>query len=700
MQATYRCAALLTLTIMASAAFPGWAQSRENALHVMPMPRSVRQSEGKFRLSQDFRASFPGYHNTRLQHAAARMLQRMREKTGLPLAAIPLAGAEGRAAALQMDCRGAGESIPSMRMDEAYTLEVTSESMHLSAATPTGIMRGMETFLQLIDLDDQSFFIPSLTIADQPRFCWRGLHIDVARHWMPLDVIRRNLDAMAAMKLNVLHWHLSDDQGFRVESRVHPRLHAIGSEGNYYTQSQIREIVDYARDRGIRIVPEFDMPGHTTAWLAAYPELASAPGPFPIEKGWGVFDPCMDPTRETLYAFLDAFFGEMTQLFPDEYFHIGGDEVNGKQWNANARIQAFKKRRQLKSNRDLQAYFNQRLQKMLRKYGKKVIGWDEIVHADLPQTVTVQSWRSKPSLAEVVNQGYRGILSHGYYLDQMQPAAVHYENDPEGRDPGKLTAEARSRILGGEACMWAEMVNADNIDSRIWPRAAAIAERFWSPAEVRDVPDMYRRLEYASLELERLGLNHRSHYPRMLQSIAGSASTVPLKTLADLLQPVKLGVRVNTRKYYSHSPLNRLADIVPPESAPAREFGILVDQALADPAPPADTLNAMREWLLRWQQHARLADPLMEQSFILKEVLPASAAIAGISALGLQALHYMETGENPPADWESQATMLLEQSAKPQAEMLIAVVPHIRKLVAAAVGRPASLSLRLPDAGR
>jgi len=244
--------------------------------------------------------------------------------------------------------------------------------------------------------------------------------------------------------------------------------------------------VAYARDRGIRVVPEFDIPGHTTSWLVGYPELASAPGPYSIGRTWGVFDGAMDPTREETYDFLDAFLAEMTQLFPDPYFHIGGDEVNGKQWSQSSSIQAFAKKHNLDGTRGLQVYFNQRIQKLLQKYGKIMVGWDEVLHPDLPADTVVQSWRGQASLAEAASRGYRGILSAGYYLDHLRPASYHYGIDPLADAAQKIAPEEASRILGGEACMWAEYANAETVDSRIWPRAAAIAERLWSPKDAAD----------------------------------------------------------------------------------------------------------------------------------------------------------------------------------------------------------------------
>ena len=286
---------------------------------------------------------------------------------------------------------------------------------------------------------------------------------------------------MAAVKLNVLHLHLSDDEGFRVESKRFPKLHEMGSDGLYYTQADIRTLVDYARDRGIRVVPEFDMPAHSRSWFVGYPELASTPGTYKIEPG-GVYT-VIDPTQDRTYKFLDKFIAEMAKLFPDAYFHIGGDEVNGKPWDNNPKIQAFMHSHGMKNNQDLQAYFNQRLQKILSKHHKIMVGWDEILRPDLPKNIVVQSWRGQESLATAAQQGYSGLLSFGYYLDLMWPASRHYAVDPMSGAASSLTPEQKNRILGGEACMWGEWISPENVDSRIWPRTAAIAERLWSPQD-------------------------------------------------------------------------------------------------------------------------------------------------------------------------------------------------------------------------
>src|SRR6266851_8039978 len=359
---------------------------------------------------------------------------------------------------------------------------------------------------------------------------------------------------MAAVKLNVLHWHLSDNQGFRVESKRFPKLHGMGSDGLFYTQDQVRGITAYARDRGIRVVPEFDMPGHSTAWFVGYPDLASAPGPYSVQRKWGVFDPAMDPTRESTYKFLDEFIGEMSGLFPDQFFHIGGDEVNGKQWDANPRIQRFIRVHELKDNAGLQAYFNARVQKLVAKNGKTMEGWDEILRPDLPKSIVIQSWRGQKSLADAAQLGYRGLLSYGYYIDLMNSAGSHYLVDPLADAAANLSSADTQKILGGEACMWAEYVSAENVDSRIWPRTAAIAERLWSPQNVRDTASMYRRLEAVSRNLDHVGLTHHSSYHTMLERLSGGEPLEPLKILADVLYPANLGQRTRTHKYTQQTP--------------------------------------------------------------------------------------------------------------------------------------------------
>ncbi len=674
------CLGLISIILAGSLEAPSARQVSSQHLRLLPVPAQITAGEGRLVINQGFRVALQGYQDTLIKRAVGRFIVRLRRQTGFELTQEILSKTES--AALTISCGAAGEAVQSIKADESYRLDVSREKALLSAASPAGVLRGLETFLQLVDINGELFGVPAVTINDRPRFAWRGLLIDVGRHWHPVEVIKRNLDAMAAVKLNVLHWHLSEDQGFRVESRVHPKLHEMGSDGNYYTQEQVREIVAYARDRGIRVVPEFDMPGHTTAWFVGYPSLAAAPGPYQIQRRWGVFEPTMDPTKEELYKFIDSFIGEMSRLFPDEYFHIGGDEVEGKQWTASPRIQAFKKKNKLPDNHALQAYFNRRLLSILARHGKKMVGWDEILHPDLPANVVIQSWRGQKSLAEAAHRGFKGILSSGYYLDHVLPAAFHYQVDPLDKEAAGLSPQEKANVLGGEACMWSEYVTQETIDSRIWPRCAAVAERLWSPADVRDVPDMYRRLSYLSRDLDALGVTHLSGRAHMLQRLAGNNPVEPVRTLSDILEPIKYLRRGSAQHYTSQTPMNRMVDATPPESDVARQFGLEVEQALANRS--GNNFRTLREQLTRWRDNDGKLKPIIEDSFLLKEIAPLSETLRDLATAGLQALDSLESGKAPAENWQKERAAIVERAKKPQAELLIMIVPAIQKLVEAA----------------
>jgi len=540
--------------------------------------------DGSLLIDTAFSVTVAGHSDALIRQAVERFVDRLRQHTGMPPLDMRVAKVPPATLEIHITGKTAAEvtNVPKIE-DESYTLEISSTKATIEAPTALGAMHGLQTFLQLVENTPAGFAVPAVSIQDQPRFAWRGLMIDSGRHFIPLDVIKRNLDAMEAVKLNIFHWHLSDDQGFRAESKRYPKLTGMGSDGLFYTQQEMREIVRYARDRGIRVVPEFDVPGHATSWFAGYPYLASAPGPYHVERDWGVFNPAMDPTKASTYKFLDIFIGEMAHIFPDRYFHIGGDEVNGKQWSASPRIRAFMSAHHFETNDELQAYFNRRLQKIVQRHGKIMMGWDEILQPDLPKSIVIQSWRGQKSLAQAAQQGYRGILSSGYYLDLIWPASRHYAVDPITDATANLTPEQQKLILGGEACMWSEYASPENIDSRIWPRMAAIAERLWSPQSVQDVNSMYVRMAVLSKELDELGLAQESSYPAMLRRIAGTDDISALRILADVVEPTKDYTRYRSSpvKPTSLVPLNRLIDAARPESITARHFGQLVDAYLA-----------------------------------------------------------------------------------------------------------------------
>ena len=676
----------LGILVLCSLLHPAMTTAQQPALNLMPLPANVQSGAGSLRVDSTFSVAFTGYAEPRLERAGERFLRQLARQTGLPLALKPSKTAN---ATLVIQTDHASKEIQEVGEDESYILDVSTASGRLRATTPLGTMHGLQAFLQLVDVSPDGFAAPVVTIQDKPRFPWRGLMIDSARHFIPLDVIRRNLDGMEAVKMNVFHWHLSENQGFRVESRKFPKLQELGSDALYYTQEEIRDLIAYARDRGIRVVPEFDMPGHSTAWFVGHPELASGKGPYEIERRWGVFDPAMDPTSERVYKFLDEFIGEMGKIFPDHYFHIGGDEVNGKEWDANPKIQAFMKSQGIKNNQELQAYFSGRVQKLVVKHGKVVIGWDEVLVPGVPKDIVIQSWRGQASLAQAAKQGYRGILSNGYYLDLGWSAARHYAVDPMSGDAANLSAEEQQRILGGESCMWAEYVNPENVDSRIWPRNAAIAERLWSPQEVRDPASMYARLDFVSTRLEWLGLTHRTVSRHMLQRLAGSASSAEfaaLRTLTDVVEPVKDYTRERTApaEPTSATPMNRVVDAVPLESDAGRRFGELVDQFVASSCHDAAAEARLRAQLTVWRDNGAILQPLAQRSFLVKEVAANSQDLSAVGAAGLAALDAIAKGQPAPEAWKAQQLALLEQVKKPKAQLLMIPAPAVQKLIEAA----------------
>ena len=644
----------------------------------MPMPVKMTPASGRMLIDNGFQIVVKEASDARLDAAAARATARLSRQTG-----ISFIGPKG-SAALRVECGASGNAYPTLGEDESYTLDVTAEGAVVKAPLVAGAMHGIETFLQLVGPGPGGFQAAAVHIEDRPRFAWRGLMLDSGRHWMPVAVVKRNLDAMAAVKLNVFHWHLSEDQGFRVESKRYPKLHQAGSDGLYYTQAEVREIVAYARDRGIRVVPEFDIPGHTQSWLAAYPELATNAGTYQVGRTWGVYEPVMDPSKEWTYEFLDGFFAEMTPLFPDPYWHIGGDEVKDTQWKASGHVQAWAKEHNLKDAHAIQAYFNQRVQKLLQKYNKILIGWDEVLHPDLPQDIVVQSWRGARSLAEAASKGYRGILSWGYYLDHLEPARQHYAVDPLGGDAAKLSPEQQARILGGEACMWSEYVTSETVDSRIWPRAAAIAERYWSPAEVTDVNSMYERMGAVSRVLEWTGVQHRANYQPMLDRMTGGIPAEPLRVLADAVEGVGLGPRARAQRYTSLVPMNRLADAARPESETVHAMELAAAKVAANPKSSSAEAAILRRSFARWAENDARFVGIAGENPLLAELKQVSKDLAGLGNAGLALLEYLEKGTALPAGFTGNWDQELRRLSRPEVEVMLAGARPVRLLLEAA----------------
>jgi len=672
----------LPLVLILTCAFAASAQQPSTPkVNLMPVPASVKFQSERLAVDANFKVATRGYSDARLQAAIWRFIRRLEGRTVLSLA--PTLAADDQTTPLIIHCDGPGKNVPGVGENESYRIDITRRQAMLTAPTVVGALRGLETLLQLLDADRNGYFFPGVQIDDQPRFPWRGLLIDCARHFQTIETLKRNLDAMAAVKLNVLHWHLTEDQGFRVESKKFPKLHQLGSDGNYYTQEQVKEIIAYARDRGIRVVPEFDIPGHSTSWLVGYPELGSAPGPYTIERRPGIFEPALDPTREDVYKFLDTFLGEMAALFPDDYLHIGGDENEGKQWDRNPAIQDYMKKKGIKDNHALQAYFNTRLLKILQKHGKKMIGWDEILQPELPKDVVIHSWRGTAALAEAARKGYDGILSNGYYIDLIQPASQHYAPDPLPAD-STLTPEEAKHVLGGEATMWAEWVTPETIDSRIWPRTAAIAERLWSPRTVTDVPDMYRRLAVISLQLEELGLTHKKNQEMMLRRLVRNDDIGPLRTLVSVIEPVKEYRRYQVRPQTMLSPLTGVVDATTPDSETARKFSWMVSEFLND-GPRYQLYRAeLSQMLSDWQSDGASLGPTIDRSPALKEVKPLAQNLTQLGSTGLEAITYLKLGMPPPREWRDQSLAKVDEAAKPYGALEFVVIAGVKQLVNAA----------------
>jgi len=760
------------------------------AITLMPLPAELKLGNETFLLDDGLSHEFDGLSTPRLERAVERFYARLSSETGLRFG-------NGDDRKLILRCNVTATDYPSLGDDESYSIDISGRQILLKASAETGIIYGLETLLQLVEQEQGQWVLPGLELKDRPRYPWRGLLIDVSRHWIPKEVILRNLDAMAAVKMNVLHWHLTDYQGFRVESKVFPALHEEGSGGDYYTQDDVREVVQYAADRAIRVVPEFDLPGHSTSWFVGYPQLGSAPGPYVIDSVFGVLDPVMDPTREEVYRFLDDFFVEMAGLFPDAYVHIGGDEVAATQWEENVQIRQFMDEFDLDDAPALQAYFNLRLEQLLERHGKKMMGWDEILHPELTgKGIVVQSWRDQSSLWEAARNGDLAVLSAGYYLDHKQPAGFHYNVDPavirgavtidvdstnwkgwdfslqtgdmeidgelylfgegeslrgvtnfiggstgftdavlegdhlsfsiesnfgtikfdtriagdsiagsanifllnlpirgrrsggsdmEGGDPipefkkvEPLTREQEANILGGEACMWSEMVNRMTLESRVWPRAAAIAEKLWAPSSLTDdTDDMYRRLMVLDDRLERRGLEQRRYGESLLRDMVGEPYIEPLRTLVGVLQEDRFFNRMSIYEhgFYTNTPLNRVVDAAPPESYAAYRFGKEVDHWLEshDEETKVRLVNTLELWA---SNHAQLA-PAFSRSERLKEVEPHSVHLSELAGVALEALSLQPS----PLPSDSTLAAMFTSAAEAYGGTVLPVVGAVQKLV-------------------
>lgn len=400
---------------------------------------------------------------------------------------------------------------------EEFRLHISNDSLRLIASNSSGMMRGIQTLRQLIPAK-APFAFQALQLHDYPRFAWRGMLLDCCRHFMDKEFVKRYIDLLAYHKMNVLHWHLTEDQGWRIAIQKYPKLTEIGAwregkdgqpYGGFYTQEEIQEVLDYAAERHITVVPEIELPGHSTAALAAYPNLSCTGGPFEVETDWGVFKDIYCAGNESVFSFLEDVLIEVMELFPSKYIHIGGDEAPKYRWEHCSKCQNRITEEGLHDEHELQSYFIQRIEKFLNTHDRKLIGWDEILEGGLAPSATVQSWRGMEGGIAAAKSGHDAIMSptsHCYFdygLDAIDLKQV-YAFDPA---PPELTDEEASHILGGECNMWTERAPQETIDSKVFPRILAMSEVLWSASE-KDYPNFYERVQQHYPKLEAMGVKY------------------------------------------------------------------------------------------------------------------------------------------------------------------------------------------------
>lgn len=434
--------------------------------------------------------------------------------------------------------------------DEAYNLIVTHEKVLVEGASAKGVFYGVQTLKQLLALQSEQEGeasekgIPWVSISDAPAFDYRGMHLDVARHMFPVDFIKKYIDLIVMHKMNTFHWHLTEDQGWRIEIKQYPKLTEIGSVrketmieknfdpykgdgkeyGGYYTQEEVKDIVAYAAERHVTIIPEIELPGHSRAVLAAYPELGNGTGPYEVATKWGVFKEILAPKEET-FEFLENVLTEVMELFPSEYIHIGGDEAPKTEWEQSAQAQEVIKREGLKDEHELQSYFIQRIEKFLNKNGRQIIGWDEILEGGLAPNATVMSWRGNQGGIEAAKQKHNVVMTPNTHL-----YFDHYQADPETEPlaiggnstvehvysfdpiPEELSSEEEKYILGAQANVWTEyMKESDYVEYMVLPRMTALSEVVWTYPEERNWTEFKSRLVEFKKLYDQMGLNYATH---------------------------------------------------------------------------------------------------------------------------------------------------------------------------------------------
>jgi hexosaminidase len=505
------------------------------AWNIVPAPAHIQPHAGLFSTESEIAIVLANPANADLQSIGELAVQIVREAWQVP-ASVQVHNSTKREIVLTL--------VPSPSANpESYTLDVETQHIALTAPTPAGLFYAAQTLRQLLTPATAKSGIAAVHIEDAPRFAYRGMHLDVGRHLYAVEFIKRYIDLMARYKFNTFHWHLTEDQGWRLEIKRYPKLTEVGAwrketiwgrnfdpyfgdgvrYGGFYTQEQVRDVVAYAQARHVAILPEIDLPGHMKAALAAYPELACTPGPFEVSTIWGVEDDVLCPS-ETTFQFLEGVLTEVMELFPSRYIHLGGDEAPTKRWKESKLAQDIMRREHYSREVELQGYFLRRLEKFLGQHGRRLIGWDEILAGGLSPDATVMSWRGMDGGTAAAQQNHDVIMTPGEfaYFD-------HCEGDPE-RDPiclagdhlplaqvyrfepvpPQLSASQAKHILGGQANVWTEYLpTAQTVEYMAFPRELAMAEVLWSPRDRRDWQNFESRLGPQLAELDRLGVRYR-----------------------------------------------------------------------------------------------------------------------------------------------------------------------------------------------
>ncbi|WP_340312849.1 beta-N-acetylhexosaminidase [Brytella acorum] len=587
-------------------------------------------------------------------------------------------------------------------MHEGYSLDVDDKGVRLTAQGEAGVLHGLSSLLQLVHRESGHALLAAVHVNDEPRLHWRGLMLDVSRHFFQVTTLERQIDAMAFVKLNVLHLHLSDGEAFRVESRRYPRLQLIGGHGEYYTQDQIRHLVAYAADRGIRIVPEFDTPGHVFSLLEAYPAYAAVPSLNRDDRAT-INRAALDPSNPQTYLFVTNLYREMAGLFPDRYFHIGGDEVRGAQWTTTPRIARYMAERHIASVEAMQAAYTSRIVNAVTRMGKTAIGWDEVLRADIPRNTVIQVWRGREHIADAAAGGHAVVLSSGFYLDHLMPSDAYYRlplpdapTVSPGHDDDTVAPPLSSTVpvIGAEAALWTEIVSDEMLDGRLWPRMGAIAERFWTPDAACDSATLYPRLTTLYERIELLGLQARANADAMLARLApGQADAA--RILLEVTSPVRnYGhnhefMQIRHKKPAIRQTLDSLADIAQPDSFRAEAFNAEAEAfSRGDKAVKPDLIR----WLILWANDVEPFEREAAQYPGLRDGIGTVRDLSNMAKVGLAALDVEQDTNwrqrakaviaDADADYAASVdTSIVTNSVQPPADLLQRILPGIKTLV-------------------